>query len=151
MTAERVEDLYYVSVDADLDGMEFLAPFSYEQMAAEYNGIGPESLSEKQRKKLTKWLKLFEPACLIHDMRFSVSDGQRQAFNYANMELRDNCLKLSSWAYGWYNWKRYRARFAARVMYAAVCTPAGWEVWQKCAKKDALKPVKCNGTGFAIV
>ena len=132
MTVEHVTDLYFTALKAELDGIEFLASFTYEEMALEYNGIGPSRMSEKDRKRLTKWLKLFEPACLIHDMRFTVSDGTRKSFNYANMELLENCLKLSDMRYSWYNWKRYRARFAARVMYAAVCTPSGWDAWTRC-------------------
>lgn len=152
MTVEHVTDLYFTALKAELEGIEFLASFTYEEMALEYNGIGPSMMSEKDRKRLTKWLKLFEPICLGHDMRFAVSDGTRESFDRANKELLANGLKISNYTYSWYNWKRYRARFVARVMYAAVCA-SGWDAWQKCYNKrhDPLKPVVLEGCGFALV
>lgn len=152
MTVEHVTDLYFTALKAELEGIEFLASFTYEEMALEYNGIGPSMMSEKDRKRLTKWLKLFEPICLGHDMRFAVSDGTRESFDRANKELLANGLKISNHTYSWYNWKRYRARFVARVMYAAVCA-SGWDAWQKCYNKrhDPLKPVVLKGCGFALV
>ena len=125
-----------LAVLADLEGVDFLEGFSEDRIAAAYNGIGPSSMSEKDRKRLTKWLKVFESACLIHDMRYEVSDGTRFSFNRANMELRENCLKLANYEYKWYDWRRYRARFVARALYAAVCTPIAWKVWVDCAAGD---------------
>lgn len=132
--ATDVESLYKQAVIADLSGADFIAAFGNEELAAAYNGIGPACMSEKRRKELTKWLKLFEPACLIHDMRYECSDGSRMGFDAANVELKDNCIKLANYTYPWWNWKRYRARFVARVMYAAVCTNAAWKTWMASRK-----------------
>ena len=133
LTAEEAECIAKKACDSRLDGVDFIAGFDYQYIASVYNGIGPSSMSDKDRKRLTKWLKLFEPACLIHDMRFELSDGTRYSFYQANIELRDNCLKLANLEYKWYNWKRYRARFVARAMYVAVCSEAGWKIWKDSA------------------
>lgn len=138
MIGSDAEALYKQAVMAELSGVEFLCVFSYDEMGAAYNGIGSASLKEKQRKKLTKWLKLFEPACLIHDMRYEESDGTRKGFDFANKEFRENCLSLANYNYAWWNWKRYVARFVARAMYVAVCTDEAWKMWKKYADKKGF-------------
>ncbi len=121
---------------ADLEGLSFVAQFDYEQLSA-YNGIGPQSLSEDKRKKLSKYLALFAPAALIHDMRYEVGDGTRKGFNYANMEFRENCIKLAKYKYGFLNWRRYCAWLAAQAMFGFVSGPDGWEAWKKASGNSA--------------
>lgn len=114
----------------ELDGCDFLASFDYEEIAREYNGIGPSWLKEEIRKKISRYLEIFIPAALIHDMRYSLSDGMRAAFNFANYEFRDNCLKLADAAYPFWNWRRYRARAVAVILFDCVSSEAGWMTWR---------------------
>lgn len=130
MDKETIDSLVRRAVVAELDGCDFLASFDYEELAREYNGIGPEWLPAKWRAKASDYLELFAPAALIHDMRYSRSDGMRTAFNFANMEFRDNCLKLANAAYPWYSWKRYRARAVALILFDCVSSEAGWMSWR---------------------
>jgi len=113
-----------------LQGLDFLLDCSPEECRREYNGIGPEFLPEDVREAITRYLEKFEPAALIHDMRFSVSDGTAASFNYANMEFYANCKMLANFWYPWWNWRRYRARCLAGMMYDAVSGDAGWKAWR---------------------
>lgn len=134
-TKEMIDALVRAAVVAELDGCDFLASFDYEELAREYNGIGPEWLPEKWRAKASDYLELFAPAALIHDMRFAQSDGTNHGFVCANMEFRDNCLKLADAAHPWYSWKRYRARAVALILFDCVASPGGWMSWADCNAK----------------
>lgn len=132
---EDIEELLKIAVVADLEGLEFLQGFDYATLCREYNGIGPEWAGETVREKATRYLSLFEPAALVHDMRNYMSDGSRKGFNYANMEFLENCLKLADHAYPWWNWRRYRARLVAHALYDFVRSEGGWKAWQDCFER----------------
>ena len=133
---EDIEELLKIAVAADLDGVEFLQGFDYSTLCREYNGIGPEWAGAPIRAKVTRYLSLFEPAALVHDMRNYMSDGSRKGFNYANMEFHENCLKLADHAYPWWNWRRYRARLVAHALYDFVRGDGGWKAWIDCYERN---------------
>lgn len=128
----KIDELVKTATTAELEGLDFLSDFGYDELAREYNGIGPEWAGAEVREKITAHLSLFEPAALIHDMRNFKSDGLRRAFDRANDEFLHNCLKLADAAYPWYSWKRYRARAAAHLAYDFVAGPGGWKAWMDC-------------------
>ena len=135
MENEKIDALVKAAVLAGLDGCDFLATFDYEELAREYNGIGPEWLPRTWREKASDCLALFAPAALIHDMRYAASDGTSYGFNYANMEFRENCLKLANERYPWWSWRRYRARAVAMLLFDFVASPGGWKAWQDAYEK----------------
>ena len=136
---EEIDELLKIAVEAGLDGLDFLSQFSYAQLADGYNGIGPEFLPPGIREKVTKYLAIFEPAALIHDMRNHVGDGTRRGFNFANIEFRENCLKLANHAYPWYSWRRYRARAVAFILFDFVQGQPGWVAWCEASRKHKAK------------
>lgn len=138
-TREEIDDLMGKAVEAGLDGLDFMARFTYEDLANGYNGIGPEFLPETIRAKVSSHLALFAPAALIHDMRYSVGDGTRQSFNFANYEFRDNALKLADAAFPWYSWRRYRARAVALVLFDFVSSQSGWVAFSEASRKNLVK------------
>ena len=136
MDEKKIQELVKRAVLADLDGVEFIQGFDYATLCREYNGIGPEWAGAPIRAKVTRYLTLFEPAALIHDLRNFESDGTRRGFNYANIEFHENCLKLADDAYPWYSWRRYRARLVAHALYDFVRDPGGWKAWQDCYERN---------------
>ena len=132
----KIDSLVKTAVLAELDGVEFIQEFDDSTISREYNGIGPEWAGETVRAKVTQYLTLFEPAALVHDMRNYMSDGSLKGFNYANMEFHENCLKLADYAYPWWNWRRYRARFVAHALYDFVRGNGGWKAWTDCYERD---------------
>ena len=125
---KKIDELVKAAVFAELYGVEFLLSFDYATLCREYNGIGPAWAGAELRGLATRYLALFEPAALIHDMRFSASDGTRFGFNFANMEFLENCLKLADHRYPWYYWRRYGARATAHLLYDAL-RGEGWKAW----------------------
>lgn len=138
----EIDALMTTAVEAGLDGLDFMAGFTYEQLAAGYNGIGPSFLTDRQRENLTRYLSLFAPAALIHDMRYDVSDGSRRGFNYANFEFRANCYSLAAQTYGVFNWRRYRAYAVAELLFTAVASQAGWVAWREAFTKNLTQNIK---------
>ncbi len=132
---KKIDALLQRATDAGLDGLDFLASFSRQELAEGYNGIGPEFLPAGLRAQVTSFLWMFEAAALVHDMRNHVSDGTRENFDFANVEFRFNCFQLSDRAYPWWNWKRYRARLVADALYDFVSSPAGWKAWLEAHEK----------------
>ena len=110
-------------------GAEILDGFSYLEMARIYNGLGPDRFPDWLRAIVTEANGLFEPAALIHDLRFHVG-GTREDFTAANDEFRENCYTLVDAAYSWYDPRRYTWRFRA-WRYARYCERFGWEGYTK--------------------
>ena len=129
---DHVRELAYIVEEMELAGRIFLRCFSFADLTREYNGIGPEWIGANARAKATKFLALFEPAALVHDLRNFMSDGTREAFEFANKEFLANCLKLANVRYSWWDLRRYRARAVARLLYAFVQGQGGWRAWKEC-------------------
>ena len=129
---EHVGRLLHKAVEVGLDGLGWATKFGFNTIVREYNGIGPEFFPPALRAKVTEHLALFEPAAVIHDLRNYESDGTRYAFNFANYEFRANCRKLADAAYPWWNWRRYRARAVAELLYDFVSGQPGWKAWMDC-------------------
>lgn len=130
-SVEEIEALIARAQEAELEGLGWLARFSLDEIAREYNGIGPEWAGEKCRDWSTRKFRIFEPAAVLHDMRNAVSDGTDDGFIYANREFLNNCLKLANHNYPWYSWRRYRARATAFALYEFVNGPGGYVAWQQ--------------------
>lgn len=135
-TEQEIEELWNKALAAGLDGLDFVGTFPAATICREYNGIGPEWAGAKIRDKVTKYLGLFEPAALIHDLRNYKSDGTRYGFNYANFEFLANCRALANAAYPWYSWRRYRARAIAHALFDFVSGPGGWKAWIDCFERN---------------
>ena len=139
MDIETTDEVLEKAVVAGLDGLDFITSYSTAEIAEAFNGIGPSFLSDAQRKKLSKYLALFMPAALIHDMRYTYSDGSRYGFNFANFEFRANCYALAAQTYGWLNWRRYRAYAVAEALFAGVASQAGWVAYRQAFTKRQTK------------
>ena len=134
----HVAELVIAAREARLEGVELLDGDT-DALAAEYNGIGPEFLPDELREKVTRFLALFEPAALIHDLRYSAGNGTREDFETANMEFHANCLTLARAKYPWWRFVSRRvAEKTAFALYKAVSSYFGWVAYRKaCAKPTA--------------
>ena len=138
-TLEKIRELTDRIDEIGLSGTGFLSRFDIETIRREYNGIGPEFFQPDLRAKVTEFLSIFEPAAVLHDLRNYMSDGQRDAFNYANWEFLENCRKCADATYPWWSWKRYRARAVAKILYDFVSGAPGWRAWMDCYEKNKNK------------
>ena len=139
MEKAKVEELIEKAKSLGLSGVGFLSGHTVDEVSSWYNGIGPQFLPCELRDKVTDWLGLFEPAAMIHDMRFEMSDGSREMFDFANGEFYANCRKCADAAYGWLNWRRYRAYAVAELMNEFVCGLPGWKAWTDAHEANMVK------------
>ena len=143
--AAEIDELLKIAVEAKLEGLDFLASFTYEQLSDGYNGIGPEFLTPAVREKVSDFLHIFKPAAVGHDLRNEMSDGTRESFHAANDEFYRNCRKLADYYYPWYSRRRYRARAAALVLYGFVSAEHfGWRAWLEAKNRHAAKMASDN-------
>ena len=141
----EIDELLKIAVEAKLEGLDFLASFTYEQLSDGYNGIGPEFLKPDVREKVSDFLHIFKPAAVVHDLRNELSNGTRDGFRAANDEFYRNCIRLAGYHYPWYSRYRYRARAAALVLYAFVSTEHfGWRAWLEAKDRHAAKMASGN-------
>lgn len=134
-TAAEIEELIATARDAKLEGVEVLNG-DPEAIALVYNGIGPEEWPEEWRRAITRCFNLFQPAALIHDLRFTYASGTRRDFDYANVEFHNNCLKLARYSIPWWRvLKRFLADGSALAFYEAVSSPFGWNAYVKATSK----------------
>lgn len=116
--------------DLKLTDAGWVACFAPEELAAVYNGIGPEWLPISIREKLTKYLAIFAPACLIHDFHYWIGDGTLKDFNYANDTLEANCRKCINAETKWYQLLRRAAGYYAAHLIAEACRRYGWSAYR---------------------
>ncbi len=128
-TVEKIAQLREAARRYDLAGAGLLDNYTDEDLALIYNGAGPDYLPEAVRERFTEYLGMFESALLIHDLRFSRSDGLRRLYNFANEELYLNCLRISETLHPWYSWRRYRLHGRAAIVYEACNSELGWMAW----------------------
>ena len=124
----HVEELLMQANILNLYGAEEIIDIPLAELVRVYNGCGPEWLPSAAREKLTEYFAIFEPAFIIHDWRFSRSDGTRCRFNFANFELEQNLRRIAKAKYGFFNWRRYRALAAAKII-AEACSRYGWSAY----------------------
>ncbi|MBQ3749292.1 MAG: hypothetical protein II863_17930 [Kiritimatiellae bacterium] len=141
----EIAELKRLAVAAGLDGLDFLAQFTDDQLADGYNGIGPEFLKPRIREKVSEFLHIFKPAALGHDLRNELSDGTRAGFERANDEFLRNCRKLADYHYADSPRRRRRARAAALVLYGFVSARQfGWKAWLEAKERHAAKMASDN-------
>ena len=108
-----------------LGGFLFALSFPPEQLAKDFNGIGPEWFPEKLRTAIDRLSADLMPAAFIHDVRYAHNDGSTRQFNEANAELEANGYLIADAKYPWWHIRRYLVRHEARV-FARLCNQFGW-------------------------
>jgi len=124
-----ITELITIAKQNDLDGVCYLDWFPLLELAAIYNGIGPDRFPEKLRDFVTEVNTIFEPAALIHDVEYHIGGGKAD-FTRANLRFRKNCDILVDNAYAWYDPRRYYWEFKA-WRFAGYCEQFGWQGYHK--------------------
>lgn len=124
-----VEEIIFKIKFLGLEGLEVLTKFSTNEIRSIYNGIGPDNFPEWLRKIITESAGIFEPAALIHDLRFSIG-GTDEDYQKANDEFERNAKTLVKHKYSWWNYKRYIWLNKAR-RWANYCRIFGKVAWNE--------------------
>jgi hypothetical protein len=123
---------------------------SEEEIAANFNGAGPDTFSLSRwrivravfgdsdlnaafRAILTRFLELFVLAFVIHDWRYANADRTEAGFHAANAEMLANMAILLEQAFPFRQFWRWadRARWwlRMRLAYRAVESDDGYQAW----------------------
>ena len=136
----ELEDIRDDAIRLRLIGYTLLVYMPIEVLAASYNGTGPEFLPQRIRDKLDAVCRPFLPSVMIHDVDYTMSDGSRRSFLYANRRFLLNCLRCAMNAHPWHSWRRYALFLQAWVLYRAVSNPRiGWTAWLQAYNKNQKK------------
>ncbi len=122
-------EIITIARQTNLEGTDILSGFTLQELTSIYNGLGPDRFPDWLREIITEASGLFEPAALIHDVRYHVG-GTKADFTAANDEFRENCYRLVDATYSWWNPRRYKWRFRA-WRYARYCERFGWQGYNK--------------------
>lgn len=138
-------------MEAGLDAPPYFWGASEDEIAANYNGCGPEKFSKLQdeivkvltgtkspdeelRKILTWIFELFELGFVIHDWDFKNSDNTETGFIESNHRLYTNMGRLLNAKYPVWNplnWpKRAFWWLKMRLVYKAVSSSEGLRAWR---------------------
>ena len=128
-TTEEARRLRGLCETYGLEGCEILAKYTDEQLAAIYNGIGPEAFPQWLRAALDAVHPSLAPVAFIHDVEWHESDGSIAAFDMSNARFRRNGCKVACAAFGWWRPRRYKVMLDA-VKFARVCQRFGWSAWR---------------------
>ena len=122
-----VPDLILTAARLGLEGQEILLDYSIPELELIYNGIGPDRFPDWMRDLVTEASSIFEPAALIHDVRYH-RGGSFADFTAANDEFHRNCGRLIADRFAWYDPRRYLWEFRA-WRYKNYCQDFGWPGW----------------------
>lgn len=136
MLRRRAEEL-------KLFGAEHMKHYSDYSLYVIYNGAGPERWPEFARVLLTEILDLFEPAFLLHDLRFNHSDGCRHSWKNANRECMANMERivcasfpLLTWKFPYNLFQRRRWMAKALAVAAAINSDLCFDAWLEASDCD---------------
>ena len=126
------------AVRLKLHGVEDLVKHPIECLGTDYNGIGPSCFPEKLREYLDSLAPAFQPAALIHDFRWSHSDGSEAAFEASNLELEMNCNIIAKQKPVWHP-QRYLMLWSANT-FVDIVKRFGWIAYQFAYTNQEEKP-----------
>ena len=139
-TVDEVKRLKELCEEYGLEGREILSRYTDEELAAIFNGIGPDAFPQWLRSALDALHPSLAPVAFIHDVEWHESDGTEASFAESNARFRRNGCKVASAAFGWWRPRRYLVMWDA-VKFARICQRFGWSAW--------LAPSKAQEKGGA--
>lgn len=125
----EVRGLLAIAEKAGLENREILLKYTEEELAAIYNGIGPESFPEWLRSALDFLHPSLAPVAFIHDVEWSESDGSEESFAASNARFYRNGVKVATEEFGWWRPRRYVVIWHA-WKFSRICQKFGWSAWR---------------------
>ena len=117
VTIERIQNLRRLCGRYGLEETGILDGYTDMELAAIYNGAGPDSWIPLARDAVTALMELFESAFLIHDTQFHGSDGLRESFEKTAECWKRNCRKVFETEYPFWSWKQCFRSYRAKRIY----------------------------------
>lgn len=142
-TVNEVKRLRALCEDCELEGREILAKYTDEDLAAIFNGIGPEAFPSWLRAALDALHPSLAPVALIHDAEWTLSDGTKESFTASNKRFKRNGSKVAKAEFAWYNPRRYAVMNSAR-RFGNICQTFGWAAWMAPFTAKDVEEQKAN-------
>ena len=127
-TLNEIKRLRAACEDCGLEGREILAKYTDEELAALFNGIGPEAFPPWLRAVLDFIHPSLEPVAFLHDAEWELSDGTKESFTASNERFKRNGYKVAKADFGWWRPRRYVVMNHAR-RFGNICQAFGWSAW----------------------
>lgn len=124
----EIRRLRAVCEECGLEGRKILDKYTDEELAALFNGIGPEAFPSWLRTALDALHPSLAPVAMIHDVEWSESDGKEETFAASNARFRRNGCKVASASFGWWRPRRYLVMWDS-VKFARICQRFGWSAF----------------------
>ena len=127
-TIDEIGKLKSLCEECGLENREILSKYTDEELAAIFNGIGPDAFPQWLRSALDALHPSLAPVAFIHDVEWHESDGTEASFAESNARFRRNGCTVASAAFGWWRPRRYLVMWDA-VKFARLCQRFGWSAW----------------------
>lgn len=127
-TIDEIGKLKSLCEECGLENREILSKYTDAELAAIFNGIGPNTFPQWLRAALDTLHPSLAPVAFIHDVEWHESDGTKASFTESNARFRRNGCKVASASFGWCRLRRYKVMWDA-VKFARICQRFGWSAW----------------------
>lgn len=127
-TIEKINELKRLCEEYALDGAERLGAYTDAQLAATYNGIGPEAFPAWLRAVIDTLHPSLEPVAFIHDIEWSGYDKSASFFAESNARFKANGYRVAKAKFAWWDPRRYIVMNQAR-RFGNVCGLFGWRAF----------------------
>ena len=125
---EAIKDLITMAEKLQLENWEITSRYTLPEIAAIYNGIGPEAFPGWLRNAISALHPSLAVVALIHDLEWHESDFSFASFSASNQCFKRNGYKAASGLFPWYNPRRYLVMYEAR-RFGNLCQSFGWKAW----------------------
>ena len=134
-TLKEIKELKQFAAECGLENREILDRYKNAELAAIFNGIGPDVFPDWLRNAITALHPSLAVVAFIHDVEWHESDQSREKFAESNERFKTNGYAVAKHQFGWYNPRRYIVMNQAR-RFGNICQTFGWSAW--------CSPCKCG-------
>ena len=125
---QEIKELQALAEKLQLENSDLIGRYSFAELEAIYNGIGPEAFPEWLRGFISALHPSLAVVALIHDLEWHASDFSRESFTESNRRFKSNGSRAAKGLFGWYDPRRYIVMNQAR-RFANICQAFGWKAW----------------------
>ena len=140
-TQKEIKELKQLAEECQLENREILEKYTLKELAAIFNGIGPDAFPDWLRNAITALHPSLSVVAFIHDVEWHESDQSREKFTESNERFKTNGYAVAKYKFGWYDPRRYIVMNQAR-RFGNICQTFGWSAWCSACECGVCKEKK---------
>ena len=140
-TQKEIKELKQLAEACQLENREILEKYTLKELAAIFNGIGPDAFPDWLRNAITALHPSLSVVAFIHDVEWHESDQSREKFTESNERFKTNGYAVAKYKFGWYDPRRYIVMNQAR-RFGNICQTFGWSAWCSACECGVCKEKK---------